>query len=99
MTALGPTTERRHRIFYVAWIALFGCVGTVFAAGSKKRNLFVLLLGSLLFGGLLTQVACGGGSVQSGGGSPGTPPGTYTINVTGTSGSLQSAANVTLTVQ
>ena len=100
--ALGPSTERRSHIFYVAWIALFGCFGTVFAAGLQKRTLVSLLLCSLLLGGLLIQSACGGGTVQSGGGgggSPGTPPGSYTITVTGTSGSLQSAAQVTLTVQ
>jgi hypothetical protein len=45
-------------------------------------------------------VACGGGSSSpppppSGG----TPPGNYTVTVTGTSGSLSHGANVTVNVQ
>jgi hypothetical protein len=43
------------------------------------------------------QSACGGSSGSHGGG--GTPLGTYTITFTGTSGSMQHATSVTLTVQ
>jgi photosystem II stability/assembly factor-like uncharacterized protein len=61
----------------------------------------VLLLVVML---TLLQVACGGGG--GGGSSPpppppppgGTPPGTYTITVTGTSGNLTRTVRVTLTV-
>jgi hypothetical protein len=101
-TALGPSSNRPYGIFYAAWVALLGCVATVLAAGSKKRNLLSLFLCGLLLSGLLLQAACGGGTVQSGGGgggSPGTPPGSYTISINGTSGALQNAAQVTLTVQ
>jgi len=75
--------------------------GLVFGIGipslgrrSRKR------LGSILFllilaGGL---VACAGGS-KGGGGNPGTTPGTYTVTVTGTSGSITATGTVTLTVR
>ena len=47
---------------------------------------------SILFGGLISQEACGGGS--SGPGST-----TYTITVTGTSGSTQHSTTVLITVR
>ena len=52
-------------------------------------------------------VACGGGGGGSGGGgggggnqgNPGTTPGSYTISITGVSGSLTETGAVALTVQ
>lgn len=55
--------------------------------------LTVFILGSLSCGGGLQGNSGGGGS-----GSPGTPPGTYTINVTATCGSITHTAPVTLTI-
>jgi hypothetical protein len=50
------------------------------------------------------MIACGGGGGSGGGGTapvptPGTPAGTYTLVVTGTSGTNVTTANFTLTVQ
>jgi hypothetical protein len=58
--------------------------------------MFVLL--ALLTGGL---ASCGGGGSGGGGnkGNPGTTAGSYTITVTGTSGSIMQTTTVTLTVQ
>ncbi|MGH9503971.1 MAG: hypothetical protein ACRD20_14060 [Terriglobales bacterium] len=71
----------------------------------KKRTLRLAVLSLLL--GLL--VACGGGSSGpsggdgggggSGAGHPGTPPGSYTITVNGTIGSITRNATVALIVQ
>jgi ABC-type glycerol-3-phosphate transport system substrate-binding protein len=55
-------------------------------------SLFLVLLGAAL-------VACGGSSSTPPPTSPGTPVGSYTVTVTGTSGSLVRSANVTVTVQ
>ena len=51
---------------------------------------------------LLLQVSCGGSGSSGGSGTtvnPGTPAGTYNINITGTSGTLVQSASVNLVVQ
>jgi hypothetical protein len=51
---------------------------------------------------LLLQVSCGGSGSSGGSGTtvnPGTPAGTYNINITGTSGTLVQSAPVNLVVQ
>jgi hypothetical protein len=53
-----------------------------------------LLVFALLAAGF---VACGGSSSSTS--SPGTPTGTYTVVVTGTSGTLSHPLNVVVTVQ
>ncbi len=82
-----------------------GMIGLlVFGAAPRGRNLprARRLLGFLVLGAILTAAvaACGGGG-QSGGDVPrvGTPPGSYTVSVTATAGTLQKAFNITLNVQ
>lgn len=70
----------------------------------RKRRGWLTILGMLALGFVLTGglLACGGGSSSSnkgGGGIAGTTSGTYTITVTGTSGSITQTGTVTLTVQ
>jgi hypothetical protein len=76
-----------------------------FPSRNRRKEIRLLLMAVLLIG-----VGCGGGSSNTGVGSntggggavqtdPGTPVGTYTITVTGTSGTLSHTVSFTLVVQ
>jgi hypothetical protein len=108
LTTTAPHTSRApsSRIFYALLLPLGGL--TLFGASgvSRRKKVLSLLLMFLAASGLLFFSACGGGSSSSsappGGGSTtgGTPAGTYTVTVTGTSGSLTAPSTMfTLTVQ
>jgi hypothetical protein len=71
-----------------------------YQARARRRPLAGAALAGLLLLSLLGLARCGGSSGSGGGGgNPGTPAGTYTITVTGASGTVTSTAQVTLTVQ
>jgi len=80
--------------------ALLACVGFLTVAAllmkrSRKVGIFAAL-GAVAF----ALIACGGGSSGGGGGTtPGTPPGTYSLKITGTDGGLVHDATVSLTIQ
>jgi len=85
------------RIFYATIVP--GLLGIVFVAASGKRSLRgVRYFGLLLVLGFSTiwLGSCGGSSGSTK--DPGTPTGTYSITVTGTSGSLKSSASILLVV-
>ncbi len=65
-----------------------------------RRRLAFLLLCFALCGAVAIQVACGGsGNGSSGSGNGATPAGTYTVNITAISGSIQHSSSVSVTVQ
>jgi hypothetical protein len=77
-------------------MAVFGMMGAGFGSRRctrRKPNSY--LLGGILVGGLILQAACGGENAES----RGPQATTYTITVTGISGSTQHSTTTTLTVQ
>lgn len=89
--------NRGSRIFYATLLP--GLLGIVFVANSRNRLLRgVRFLGLLLMLSFSTIwiTSCGGSSSSTK--DPGTPTGTYSITVTGTSGSLTSSTSFSLVV-
>ncbi len=93
-----PAAIWRARQFYAMWLAVPGLtlLGAGVAGNRRRRRILGLLMMCALFALLLLQPACGGTSTQAP--VSGTPPGIYTITVTGTSGSDSKSASITLTV-
>ena len=83
------------------WLALsFAVPGLLLVSGRRRSRLLVVLSFLLLLAGLAALGGCGGSSalVNPPNPAPRTPAGTYTVNVTATSGSFHRSANVTVTV-
>jgi hypothetical protein len=91
----------KHSIRYAVWLFLPGMLMGYVALGrgSRKRTLPLAgLIAMLLLMAII--LSCGGVSSGGGGGGghQGTPPGTYTITVTGTSSAATHTIQVTLVV-
>jgi uncharacterized repeat protein (TIGR03803 family) len=107
VTTTGPgagtiATKAGGNLVFAIWIGLIGLAfaGPCFGPkqGSARHTLPTMRTCLLIAFGLTFVAACGGGS----GGSSGTPAGTYTITVTGTSqssGIAPQTTQLTLTVQ
>jgi subtilase family serine protease len=87
--ALSPVP---HSGWFIASSSLF--VGIFLFETPFWRRLRLCLPLLLLLALIATGVGCGGGSSSSHGTSPNTPPGLYTVTVTGTSGSTSFTTNV-----
>ncbi len=84
------------------WPSTGGAVlAVLFFFVPRHRRNWLAMMGLLIVLVSGIAIGCGGGSSSSGGGTTGntgTTPGTYTVTVTGTSGSMTKTAAVTLTV-
>ena len=101
VSTIAPTAASNSvasQILFATWLPF---VAGAIVIGSRRKGLLpishlvLLLLGTILFS--LTLQSCGGASTT--GGVRGTPPGNYTITVTGASGVTQHSTTVTLSVQ
>jgi FG-GAP-like repeat/Divergent InlB B-repeat domain len=88
-------------IFYAVWLPVAGLAlaGVSFRSRAQtKVKAWGFLFCVVLVAGLVFQSACGGGGSPGDGGG-GTPTGSYTITINGTSGSLHHSTTVTIRVQ
>jgi hypothetical protein len=86
-------------LFYAMWLPVGGLslLGLGVGAGYKRRRGLAGALLGLIAGTILLQGACKSSS-SSPAATGGTPAGTYTITITGSSGSVSHNTTVQLTV-
>ncbi|HKF22129.1 MAG TPA: Ig-like domain repeat protein [Candidatus Angelobacter sp.] len=96
-TAAPPAGNLSSRLFTSGGFLALGVVLVGAVAGRRRRKSFFLLLGILALATLLGS--CGGGGGTTVVHNPGTPPGSYTVTVSATSGSTTHQTNITLVVQ
>lgn len=97
--ALNAAAKRARIRLYALWMSLPGLVIVFGSLGTNRSRRILLSLLSLALLSLCS--ACGGltGGSAAPAGNPGTPVGTYTVTVIGTSGSLTANTTISLTVQ
>jgi hypothetical protein len=94
------STEPGRGLFYAAWLPITGIAFLGLGIGSRLprgRRVMGGVLFIVVATLILLQPACGGHSSSST--TTGTPAGTYTINVTASSGSFSQTTPITLVVQ
>jgi len=91
--------ERRspRLIAYVMWLTLPGMAFVIGSLGIRRSH----LAGAIIVTAISVFTGCGG--LQGGSAAPalnpGTPPGTYTVKITATSGLTSQSTQVSLTIQ
>jgi len=93
---LAPSTNGGTRIFYAMFLPIGGIALLGAGSASRRKRLFGFLLLGIILMGLLMLPACGGSS--GGGGGTNTPPGSYSITVSGQGGGATHSATLKLTV-
>jgi uncharacterized repeat protein (TIGR01451 family) len=97
------TTSLRPRsgLFYAMLLPIsgFALIGVGVGTSSRRRKWLLGMCLVTVLGTMMFQAACGGSNSSTPPVTGGTPAGSYTITVTGTSGSVSRQQTVTLTVQ
>jgi hypothetical protein len=95
------STVGENHLRSLLWPSAGTALALVLMIGVPRRPRGRLtMLGALALSIAVGAIGCGGGSGRSSGGSRGTTPGTFTITVTGTSGSVTgTSGTITLKVQ
>jgi hypothetical protein len=97
-----PAGGHLSGVLFATLVPLFGITllgAGLGSAGARRRKLIGLLMLGMLLMGLLLMPACSSSSNNGGGGgNTGTPAGTYTITVTGTSGGTVVTGSPALTL-
>jgi hypothetical protein len=100
-TAASSAEKLIHRLFRPVDGTALALI--VFLLVPRRRRNWLAVVGALVLFVVIGASGCGGGGTGDGGGgggNPGTTAGSYTITVTGTSGSInETVGTVTLTVQ
>jgi hypothetical protein len=96
-----PFSGGRRAPVFAAWLLVPAMVFGLLGLAVPRRKLRLgYALGLLLAGCVLWQSGCAGNvSGTTGGPTGGTPAGTYPVTVTGSAGTAQQTASVTLVVQ
>jgi hypothetical protein len=103
VTTTAKSAAQVRRPHQALFYGLLLPIGGIICSGFRfryidKQGAALLALTGVLFFGMVFQTGCGGAEPPRDGGA-GTPAGTYTITVTGSSGVTQRSATVKLTVQ
>jgi Carboxypeptidase regulatory-like domain/MBG domain len=100
-TATTTSALERPRVFYAAWLGFtsLGLMGVIVMGSRKKGRRAVVILGALSLMAVLLAVGCGGSPQPHNPVTvPGTPAGTSTITVSGSTTSFTHSTTFTLTV-
>ena len=107
VTTTAPTLAAPHSrnwpgpppiVLWVSVVGLFGLFRACLAASGGKAHRTMLILMTLLLLPMVFLSSCGAGGLNPSPGTPGTPAGTYTLTVIGTSGNLTNSSTVNLHV-
>jgi trimeric autotransporter adhesin len=101
-TAATSAMSRPKNLFWPTAGGAVLALVVFFGIPARRRN-WTAMLGLLVLFVSIGAIGCGGGGGNKGGGggggNSGTTAGTYTVTVTGTSGTITKTTAVTLTVQ
>lgn len=96
-----PSNGHSSYALYATILPVFGIAllgAGMISAGTRRRKMFGFLMLGMVLTGLLFMPACSSGSGSKGGGTTGTPAGTYTITVTGSSGGATATGSPALSL-